>query len=190
MGWTAFSYQVQGTGNDILKFSSTTPNNYGPALDSVSVIPLLPRTISGAIALEGAVNATQPVTFLFNPTNGGPSFSRSLPLNADKSFALTGIPGNAYTVHIKGSKWLAKNVSVDATNGDVSGVTATLLAGDANNDNSVDSTDFGVLIGAFGGNANVSGSGYDARADFNGDGFVDSTDFGLLIGNFNGTGDN
>ena len=66
----------------------------------------------------------------------------------------------------------------------------TLPAGDSNNDNSVDSTDFGTLIGAFGGAGSVTGSGYDATVDFNFDGSVDSTDFGILIGEFNSMGAN
>ena len=53
----------------------------------------------------------------------------------------------------------------------------------------MDSSDFGALIGAFGGDSSVPNSGYDITADFNCDGLVDSTDFGLLIGNFNEMGD-
>ena len=45
------------------------------------------------------------------------------------------------------------------------------------------------VIGAYGSDASIPGSGYDPGADFNGDGFVDSTDFGLLIGNFGAMGD-
>ena len=60
--------------------------------------------------------------------------------------------------------------------------------GDANNDNSVDSTDFGILIGAYGSSAAVPGSGYDPTADFNFDGSIDSTDFGILISEFGTVG--
>ncbi len=41
MGWTVFTYTVQGTGTDVLAFRSTTPANYGPALDAVSLTPVL-----------------------------------------------------------------------------------------------------------------------------------------------------
>ena len=54
----------------------------------------------------------------------------------------------------------------------------------------VDSTDFGLLIGAFNSDASIPGTGYDPTADFNEDGFVDSTDFGLLIGNYGAIGAN
>ena len=146
------------------------------------------RTISGAVTLENAVNAAQTVFFTFRPTSSEPSFTRTATLNADKTFSLTGIPGNAYTLHIKGDRWLAQNVSVDATNGDVSGVTATLKAGDANNDNMVDIADFGILVNAYNSKASIPGSGYDANADFNADGIVDIADFGILVNNYNASG--
>ena len=60
----------------------------------------------------------------------------------------------------------------------------------SNSDNSVDSSDFGILIGAFNTAAALPGSGYDPTADFNSDGVVDSTDFGLLIGNYGSVGAN
>jgi hypothetical protein len=37
MGWTEFVFFATATGNDTLAFVSTTPDNYGPALDLVSV---------------------------------------------------------------------------------------------------------------------------------------------------------
>ena len=154
------------------------------------------RTVSGTITLEGATNPAQMVTFVFRDfATGTPLFTRTqilTPLAATSggTFQFTGIPAAKYTLAIKGSVNLQKVVPVLATASDVTNVAAMLPAGDANNDNSVDSTDFGLLIGAFNTDASISGGGYDPRADFNYDGFVDSTDFGLLIGNFNLVGDN
>ena len=172
---------------DILAEYGDGPDTGG--LDNVRLTMAPSRNITGSVTLESAVNAVQSVSFTFRPNNGGPNFARTATLNADKTFSLTGIPGNAYTVHIKGTKWLAKNVSVDATNSDVSGVTATLKAGDANGDNVVDIGDFGVLVNAYNGDRSVSGSGYDPAADFNDDGVVDVGDFGILVNNYNLSGD-
>ena len=150
-----------------------------------------PPSVSGSLAFEGIVPsaAAQNVTFTFRPADGSANITFPfIAVPASGAFNFTGIPQKKYTVHIKGDKYLATNVNVDTTGGNVSGVTAFLPAGDANNDNSVDSSDFGVLIGAFGSDASVPGSGYDPTADFNGDGVVDSTDFGLLIGEFNNSG--
>ena len=147
------------------------------------------KSFSGAVTLEATTQTVQPITFTFRPTDGGASFDRTVALQVNSSFLLSGIPANRYTVHIKGAKWLAQNVAFDATTASAANISVTLRAGDANNDNSVDSTDFGILIGAFNTSAKIPGSGYDATVDFNDDGYVDSSDFGLLIGNFNITGD-
>ncbi len=54
MGWTELSYVVEGTGLDSLSFVSTTPANFGPALDNVSVT-LVPEPSSlAALALLAA----------------------------------------------------------------------------------------------------------------------------------------
>ena len=50
--------------------------------------------------------------------------------------------------------------------------------GDLNNDQVVNSTDFGVFVGAFGTACAL------CKADMNGDGIVNSTDFGLFVGTF------
>ena len=144
--------------------------------------------VSGTLALEAVSSAApaQTVTFTFR-VPGFPDYVTTASVLPTGAFTID-LPKRSGILHIKSAKYLATNVSVDATAGDVSGLTAFLPAGDSNNDNSVDSTDFGVLIGAFNTDASVTGSGYDPTADFDGDGLVDSTDFGILIGEFNNTG--
>ena len=61
-----------------------------------------------------------------------------------------------------------------------------MKAGDANNDNVVEVSDFNLLKGSFGQSA--TSSGYDARADFSGDNTVDVLDFNALKGNFGQSG--
>ena len=102
--------------------------------------------------------------------------------------AISGVPAGTYDVAIKNPR----NLQVVLPNVTVADFTvlpdAFLGAGDANNDNSVDSSDFGVIIGAYNTTAAIPGDGYDPTADFNYDGVVDSTDFGLLIGEFGAQG--
>ena len=142
--------------------------------------------IVGAILFSGiAANAPpQIVSFQFRPVGGTP-INQTYYTTSDGAFYLNSIPDGSYNLWVKSPTYLAALVTVTVSGGTVSGITATLQPGDANNDNSCDSTDFGILIGAFNTQASMPGSGYDATADFNGDGFVDSTDFGLLIGSFN-----
>ena len=150
-----------------------------------------PTTLSGTLTFEGiaSLQAIQNVTFEFRPTDGGAPFQQVAHVLSDGAFALFDLPRQAFTVHIKGDKYLAVNAPADLGAGDLRGLAALLPAGDANNDNFCDTTDFGLLVGAYGSGALTPGSGYDFRADFNSDGFVDTTDFGLLVGNYGAMGD-
>jgi len=120
-------------------------------------------------------------------TTAGSAFGTFSLLNVSR-FRLFNVAPGFYDVTIKG----AKNLRVSLPGVFVGDTTilpdVSLPAGDANNDNSVDSTDFGLLIGAFNTSATLPGNGYDPACDFNFDGSVDSTDFGLLIGNYGQSG--
>ena len=150
---------------------------------------LAPNPISGQITLEGWSGKNPPVNFQFRPIDGSAPFTQMVSLDAAGHFTVTNALPQFYAIAIKGANQLQRTLTADSTSNPVSSLNATLLAGDANNDNSVDSSDFGLLIGAFNSDINLPGSGYDPAADFNGDGFVDSTDFGLLIANFGMRGD-
>ncbi len=52
-GWVLHTLTVIGTGSDVLTFTSTTPNNFGPALDSVSLVATaaVPEPASVAMGL-------------------------------------------------------------------------------------------------------------------------------------------
>ena len=146
--------------------------------------------LSGVVTLEGCVNPAQQITFVLRPADGTANQTLTTTLGSDGSFAFSAILTQKYNVWIKGAKWLAKVVAVDASGGGASGITVTLPAADANNDNFCDATDFGVLVSAYNTDSAIVGSGYDPAADFNCDGAVDATDFGLLVGNYNTAGDN
>ena len=101
------------------------------------------------------------------------------------TFALSHVAPGTYDIRVKGKKNLAvliSNVVVSGVSGTIGSV--LLPAGDANNDNSCDTTDFGLLVGTYGSDSSVPGSGYDPAEDFNFDGVVDTTDFGLLVGEY------
>lgn len=152
----------------------------------VLLTPVTAR-LSGTITLEDCADPAQTITVTLRHSNSVVD-ERTLTLEADGSFVLTDIPRQTYTLHIRGTKWLAKNVDVDATNGDVSGITATLQAGDANNDNGVDVFDLDALIQAFDaapGDVNWNGG----VADFTCDNSVDVLDLALLILNFDKMGE-
>lgn len=161
-------------------------------LSAIEVLPALPTTTVSGLALpEGLVAAAgkQTLSFQFRPTDGSTPFTLTAPVDAGGAFSFPNIPVASYNLAIVGAKWLQKVVPLDLTADAPPMPNVTLSAGDANGDNTVDFTDFGILIGAFNSAANIPGSGYDPTADFNGDGFVNSNDFGLLIGNYGSMGD-
>ena len=175
------------------------------ALDVIGYTPkVATNAVTGRIGLEGVPNlaAVSPYaplgTFHVSFRTAGTqteikAFNVTLTPVANSYYGkyTVNAPPGVYDVRISGAKNLATlltSVVVTGTGGTVPDI--VLPGGDANSDNSVDSTDFGLLIGAFGSAGSVAGSGYDAAMDFNFDGFVDSTDFGILIGEFNNTGVN
>ena len=146
--------------------------------------------LSGTLLFDGLLASTdnQTVTFLLHPADNSGDLTYYFGVPPTGEFQITDFPKNNYTLHVKGDKYLAANLSVDATIGKVSGLTVIQRAGDATNDNSVDIGDFGVLVNAYNSDANSDGSGYDETADFNGDGVVDIADFGILVNNYNQQG--
>ncbi len=159
---------------------------------SLTLTPQTQASASGTIEFEGInpnIAPAQTVTFTCRPTGGGAAIVKTAFVPRAGQFTISGLPLQPYTFHIKGDLYLASNIPADLTAGDVTGLNVFLRAGDSNNDNSCDSSDFTALIGSFNSDAHDPTSGYDPTADFNLDGTVDSGDFTLLIGEFNTVGD-
>src|SRR5262249_34960166 len=111
---------------------------------------------------------------------------KTVSLPADGSFQFH-LPKKSFILHVKGSKWLAKNVRVDASNGDVTGVTVTLLPGDVTGNNQVNVGDLSDLADAF-----FTSEGdpfWNPQADLNCDNSVDIADLALLSDSFFMDGD-
>ena len=196
-GTTAQAWQL--TSANVITRISDAPVTGGalnvslpPQSVTLFVLPPATYSVSGTVQLEGIASAApaQTVTFAFRPTDGSATITKMAAVTPSGAFRLSGLPAKTYTLHVSGAKWLAANAAVNAAGGSVSGLNILLSAGDANGDNSVDATDFGLFVSAYNSSANVPGSGYDLRADFNCDGSVDATDFGLLVGNYNTVGAN
>jgi hypothetical protein len=88
---------------------------------------------------------------------------------------------------VKGPKFLANSGSVSLPgSGTTNAEMGLMRAGDANNDNVVNTTDFTILKSSTG--RACGDPAYDDRADFNGDCVVNINDFVLLRGNFGQSG--
>ena len=116
--------------------------------------PATYTSVSGTVTLEACNDPEQAITFEFRPKNGGASFKRKQMLTHSGpnsgTFSLPNIPKGTYDIAIKGFCWLQKVLPNVVVNGDVSGLSASLLTSDLNNDNSVDTSDFGILVGDYG----------------------------------------
>jgi hypothetical protein len=143
--------------------------------------------VSGRLTFADIDSSAPPqlVTFEWRPT-GGSAFTQTALVPANGNYTLTGVPSGSYQVNIQGERYLARNVSVNAT-GNVSGVNALQTAGDANGDNSVDVLDLDLLIQTFDSSANSPL--YNPNPDFNRDGSVDVLDLDILIRSFDQVGD-
>jgi hypothetical protein len=143
--------------------------------------------VSGTITLDHCQNPAQTIAFTFRPTDGSDTILKTATLAADGSFRLARIPRKSYILHIKGSRWLAKNVAVDASNGDVSGLSVMLLPGDVSGNNRVNIADLALLSDAFG--STPASPDWNENADLNGDGKVNILDLGLLASSYGRQGD-
>ena len=186
--------------------ASTLSVTQAPAVGPMLTAPLTFEGVGDLNASPGAIptgySATTvvadligPITFTIRPAGSMTTLMQKseyfAQANGDTgSCVLFGLAPGSYDIAIKSLMGLQSVVPgvIVSSNGLTLPVT-NIRAGDANNDNSVDSSDFGVLIGSFNTDGSIPGSGYDQTADFNYDGFVDSSDFGLFIGDFNTTGD-
>jgi hypothetical protein len=146
-----------------------------------------PVIVSGTLTLPGCVNLAQILTFTFRPTDGSPALTQTTTLGTDGTFFLSDVPAGHYTLHVKGSKWLARNVSVNTIPGDVSGLSLTLVPGDINNDNKVNLMDWGLFVDAF--NTDPTSPHWNTNADLNCDDKVNILDLGLLADGFGKRGD-
>lgn len=146
-------------------------------------------TLIGTLEFQGIVSsaAAQNITFTLRPADGSANITRTVSVPSSGIFSLSGLPQKVFTVHIAGLRYLAKNVVVDTTVGNVSGITVPLLAGDANNDNFADIADLLLLIEHY--NKVAPAADYLGTCDFNGDGNNDIADLLLLVSNYNKQGD-
>ena len=145
-------------------------------------------SVSGTVTLEGCVQPTQLLDFVFRPLDGSLALGYNILLNADGSFSIPAVPEKAYNAYVKGKKWLAKLLPIDARAGDVTNLQITLLAGDANDDNIVDVNDLAVLIESFDADPTYP-NWTDGDADFNCDSLVSVDDLDLFIRNFDKVGE-
>ena len=159
---------------------------YGGTTINKTILVKRDISMTGKITLESVVNSVQTMTFQFRPIDGTAAFNRSVSLNAAGNYTLANIPARQYSVWVKGAKWLANTMNVNATAGNVVNANLLLPAADGNNDNRCDVADLLLVIAAY--NTAAGGGGFNGAVDLNCDDRVDVTDMLFVINHYNQIG--
>lgn len=115
-----------------------------------------------------------------------PKYTRLFVTDERGVFTLDKMEPGEYEITVKGVHTLRVKRTVSLKPGTNHVSFDTLLEGDADNNNKIDSNDLQLLSKSF--NKRRGQSGYNENADFNQDGKVDILDFSLLAKNWQKTG--
>ncbi len=164
----------------------TTANSFGPTMSFKASLEGRPAGNEASKLFIGIIEGdlTANPKFVL-------SFSIDLPANGIYSnLSLAGLTvGNKYTAILKGPAQLAAAVSFVVAPNITSlneGTVINLTSGDLNEDNVVNSSDYSIVLKAFG--ATPSSSNWDDNADFNKDGLINVYDLGIVSKNIDTTG--
>jgi hypothetical protein len=203
VGTAPFVFPTAGPPNTLVELCLQDPNqtSFGGFVDNVINSTIIQRSgasafqpaIRGTITLEGIANPgatvkpVGPLLFTFDGVLG--DHTKAATLNSDGTYVVYVSPDVYNAVKVDGLGWLRKTLTTNLglNRDDVSGLNATLLAGDVNQDNAVDITDLLALISSY--NKVDPDPEYKIAADFNRDGANDITDLLALIANYNKLGD-
>jgi hypothetical protein len=147
-----------------------------------------PVTVSGQVSLEGwiASPTARPITI---DLMRGETVLETHVVNLDPTghYTFSTRRSGVFSLRAKGAIWLRhRHNDLDLTPPAVT-VDFTLPAGDCNDDNVVDLSDFLILAAAY--DTTAADPGFDPAADLNGDDAVDLSDFLLLAANYDRAGD-
>jgi hypothetical protein len=177
---------------------SALPSNALEATDSAAATTYGP-TLNLKVNLEGRPIGNQAVKLfvgIVDATATTLKYLLSFTVDVPGSGAFSGISlsgldvGSNYKAILKGPAQLATSSafvmgpSVTLLNG---GNTITLLSGDLNEDNVVNTADYSIMKTAFG--KKSTDSDWNENIDLNKDGVINAIDLGLVIKNFGKTGD-
>ncbi|MBI3486091.1 hypothetical protein HY025_04080 [Candidatus Daviesbacteria bacterium] len=159
-------------------------------------------TLNFKVNLEGRPASNQATSNMFvgiaagsiPTTNPQYLLTFTVPIGADGSYSglsLAGLTiGNTYLAYLKGPAQIASSsafVVQPASANLNSGTPLTLLTGDLNEDNIINSLDYGLAKNNFG--TTSSSANWNANMDFNLDGIINVIDLGYIRKNLNKVGD-
>ena len=167
--------------------------------DEGTVATAFGPTLSLKVIFEGRGKDNQSGTLFVGISEGiisiNPKFLLSFTIDLPKTgeysnLSLAGLnPGTKYSALLKGSAQIASASAfiMSPTVSNLGDGAITLLSGDLNEDNTVNSQDYSIVQKAFG--SNSKSSNWVENADFNKDGVINSLDLAILNKNFGKIGD-
>jgi hypothetical protein len=146
-------------------------------------------TIEGTLNFQDLSVAAGPqqMTFEFRSNTGGATFTRNASVDATGGFSFPGLNADNFTIHVTGSRYLARNIEVNASAGGTFSVQANMLPGDLNQDNIIDLFDLITFFEAYG--TQTGDLTYNVLADITEEGTIDLFDLISFFSNYGAQGD-
>ncbi len=168
--------------------SPTVAVSFGPTMNLKLILEGRPKDKYAGKVFIGIAEGT-------SFSSGGPKYLLQFTIDLPSSgffegLSLAGLSaGTTYSAYIKPTVQIATSsafiMSPSITNLN-SGAPLTILTGDLNEDNTINSADYSIAKAAFG--AIPSSSNWNENIDFNKDQRINSFDLGLIVKNFGKTG--
>ncbi len=170
---TDFSIDALTDGDEFISFVHVTKGGGGPST----------ATINGSVDLQRPGKPAPDPSWQVQLSVRVGSTDYSTSTDQWGKFTLAGLTPGTYDIRVKNAHTLSRlKNGVTLVAGTNSVDVGTLLEGDANNDDVVNSSDFLLLRGSY--FKSVGQPGFVDGADFNEDDIVNSSDFLLLRGNY------
>ncbi len=166
--------------------AGTTPTSYGPTLEFKNILEGRPITDQSGKMFVGIASGT--------PT-AAPQYILSFTVDVPASGFYSGLSlagltqGSQYTAYLKGQAQIATSsafIMAPNTTQLNSDQPLTLLTGDLNDDNVINSADLSIAKQAM--SSTSTSPNWNPLVDFNKDGVVNSADLALILKNFGKTG--
>lgn len=149
-------------------------------------------SVSGTVQYQNFVgDITQhPLTVkITNPGSATVLETQTVTPNIGGTYSFVSSLRGTYDIYFKADHWLrAKKASITISSSSTKNVAVSLVNGDCNGDNSVDSSDYFVLSDAY--ETTAASPTWNALADLNGDGTVDAGDYFILSDGYGVSGAN
>lgn len=161
--------------------STTIATSFGPTLSLKANLEARPKDNQATRLFVGIAEGSLTINPKFLLT-----FSVDLPKSGEYSgLSLAGLtPGNKFTALLKGSAQIATSSAffLSPTVSNLNdGQSLTMLSGDLNEDNAINSSDYSIVKALLG--VNLKSKNWNENADFNKDGVINSFDLAIVTKN-------